>query len=317
MTNVFKASAPGSLMILGEHAVLWGSPCLVAAVDQRLTIMLTPRSDDKIILSSFQGKESLDLSNPGQTIKYPFVSAVIQDNKDDIPGGFDLNITSDILNGRGFGSSAAVIIATQAVLHGYANKQLSDDDKILQGQKIVRQVQGYGSGADIAAAVLGGIVHYQSDPIQTYKLDKSIPLTAVFCGYKTPTSHVLQYVEKKRQLNPDLFVKYTNQAKNLVEMASQALKDEDWVQLGKIFNNYQNLMQSFGVEDQATREALNFLQSHETISGAKISGSGLGDCVIGLGKLEKTTKLPYLLESQGMEMFSIDLTFQGLHYERI
>lgn len=38
MNNSITVSAPGKLMLFGEHAVVYGKPCIVTAVDQRLTI---------------------------------------------------------------------------------------------------------------------------------------------------------------------------------------------------------------------------------------------------------------------------------------
>ena len=43
MKGVYTASAPGSLMLFGEHAVLHGHAALVAAVDRRVTVTLRPR----------------------------------------------------------------------------------------------------------------------------------------------------------------------------------------------------------------------------------------------------------------------------------
>ena len=38
-------SAPGKLMLFGEHAVVYGYPCIVTAVDQRITMEIESRED--------------------------------------------------------------------------------------------------------------------------------------------------------------------------------------------------------------------------------------------------------------------------------
>jgi len=52
-----RASAPGKLILIGEHAVVHGQPALVTAVDRRLTVHLTPGST----AGSTRGQVELDL----------------------------------------------------------------------------------------------------------------------------------------------------------------------------------------------------------------------------------------------------------------
>ena len=76
---MIKSSAPGSIMIMGEHAVLHGKKAIVAAIAKRISIELTPRSDKKISIMSdiFGGyQDSLPIQ---QLVKpFHFVLAAIQ-----------------------------------------------------------------------------------------------------------------------------------------------------------------------------------------------------------------------------------------------
>ena len=46
-----KVSAPGKLMLLGEHAVVYGYPCIVTAVDKRLYVEaeIIDKKEDEIV----------------------------------------------------------------------------------------------------------------------------------------------------------------------------------------------------------------------------------------------------------------------------
>ena len=44
-----EISAPGKLMLFGEHAVVHGRPCIVTAIDARMRVFLKKRGDNKII----------------------------------------------------------------------------------------------------------------------------------------------------------------------------------------------------------------------------------------------------------------------------
>ncbi len=48
--------------------------------------------------------------------------------------------------------------------------------------------------------------------------------------------------------------------------------------------NYQKLMTQLGVNDDTLESIINDLNGCLDIHAAKISGSGLGDCVLGIGK---------------------------------
>ena len=50
--KTLRVSAPGSLMLSGEHAVLRDYPALVAAVDKRIFIELSPLGKNHIIIES-------------------------------------------------------------------------------------------------------------------------------------------------------------------------------------------------------------------------------------------------------------------------
>ena len=53
--KTIRVSAPGNLMLMGEHAVLRGKPALVAAVNERLSVDVFPRDDELVRIESDLG----------------------------------------------------------------------------------------------------------------------------------------------------------------------------------------------------------------------------------------------------------------------
>ncbi|MFA6409857.1 MAG: galactokinase family protein, partial [Gammaproteobacteria bacterium] len=96
----YKASAPGSLMLIGEHVVLYGGVALVCAVDQRVSATLRPRQDKIIKLSSdMAGEIILDVTKLRLTLvkklpEWRFVLAAIVNERNNIKKGFELEIKS-------------------------------------------------------------------------------------------------------------------------------------------------------------------------------------------------------------------------------
>ena len=52
MIKMVKVSAPGKLMLFGDHAVVHNRPCIVTAVDHRISVSLNKRIDNKIVLDA-------------------------------------------------------------------------------------------------------------------------------------------------------------------------------------------------------------------------------------------------------------------------
>lgn len=299
----YKASAPGSLMLMGEHAVLHDHQAIVFAVDKRMTVTLKPRADEKIeVRSPRLGVWQTELSKLALTAPFHFVSASLCRHRDKLKSGFDLEITADFSDKMGLGSSAAVTVATLGVIFSWAGLSPTPLEQIQAAREIILEVQGLGSGADAAASVLGGVVAYRAKPLEFEKFTPDLPLTVLYSGYKTPTVEVIKQVNEKFANDRALFEQHCLAIQACVEEALLALRSQDWQGFGKAMNRQQAVMMDLGVSTPLLDEMIQQLRATSTIQGAKISGSGLGDCVIGLGKMLKSlmTEIPVSLAPEGL-----------------
>lgn len=313
---MYKVSAPGSLMLLGEHAVLYGQPAIVGAISQVISVELIARIDNKIVIESDRlGEYQTDLETLEITKPFDFVLSVIFGFKQHLSKGFNLNINSEFSDKIGFGSSAAVTAATVAVIGKYLNMNLSKLEVFKLGKAAILRVQNHGSGADLAASVFGGIIKYNVEPLEIKQLPNTAHLTAVYCGYKKPTPEVLAIVRENYIKNAKLFDKVFEFIGKCTLDAEKAIADNNLDALGKIFITHQKLIDKLGVNNNDLQRLITGLNSFDDIRGAKISGSGLGDCVVGLGILSKNT-FPQD-ESQkklGVCQFDLSITRNGINY---
>ncbi|MGD9153229.1 MAG: mevalonate kinase [Gammaproteobacteria bacterium] len=288
---MFEISVPGSVMLMGEHAVLHGYPAIVAAINRRITVTLVPRSDKSIYIDAENfGKLKLTLDpavkprdDSLQSKKFRYVIAAIKQFKNKISSGFDLRIRSDFSDKLGLGSSAAVTVATLAVLQKWISQKV-DLDKIYEsGIKTVHAVQNaLGSGADIAASVYGGIVAYQLKPLKIEQLQFFPEIALIYTGYKTPTTEVIKQVNESAENAPDHFKNLYRMIGDLVLKGIECFKQENWQQLGKLFLQHFEVQRALGVSDAEIEKIIAKLNNMPQVYGAKISGAGLGDCVLAL-----------------------------------
>ncbi|MBN1560391.1 mevalonate kinase [candidate division KSB1 bacterium] len=286
MRESFRASAPGKLMLLGEHAVLDGHRCIVCAVNQRMSIVVRPRDDTRINIDSDLGQCQADLRNPLVDDTFRFVLTAIDQHKELLAHGFDLGITADFPATVGLGSSAAITAAMTIAIFHLAGLALELDKIFDHSLSTVRAVQGTGSGADLAASVYGGALLYRHHPKQITPLGNIHPITVVYSGYKTVTTEVIGFVEKQRAKFPEPFSHIYSAMDSSAERAARAIQDNDWRLVGELLTMNQGLMSAIGVSNKRLAEIAWRLSQDRGILGAKISGSGLGDCVVGLGTMQ-------------------------------
>lgn len=306
-----KASAPGSLMLLGEHAVLHGHAALVCAIDKRMDVTLIPRQDDKIRIQSALGDFETTLLHLQPVAPFSFVLMAIKQYAGLIKRGFDLVIESQFSHEIGFGSSAAVTVATLAVVAAWLKLQMFPMDFIRHGRQIIRQVQGLGSGADVAASVLGGMVSFRAQPLLAEKLPHIHDITALYTGFKTPTVKVIDQVQSRFAPFPGLFKAICQGIGECSLEGIRAVRKGTWQKLGEVMRIQQGLMVSLGVSTPIMGTLIESLEKSGSILGAKISGSGLGDCVVGLGKLNH----PIPLENN-VSNIVVAMSSQGVQYEK-
>ena len=273
-------------MLLGEHAVLEGHLALAGAVDKRLQVTLEPRNDQRITIHSALGElasDLSDLSDLSDKNRFRFILAAVRAYSKELHCGFDVCVSSDFPDTVGFGSSAAVTVATHLVLRRLCDMAQDPRSLFLACLKTVRDVQGTGSGTDLAACIHGGVVAYRAEPFEWTPLSICHPITVVYSGHKTPTPDVIRFVQQEKERRPAEFFSIYKAIEQSVLAAVQAIRNHDWQRLGDLLNQNHHHMCSMGVSDDNLETIVNYLQQQPRILGAKISGSGLGDCAIGLG----------------------------------
>ncbi|MGL4855214.1 MAG: mevalonate kinase family protein, partial [Lentisphaeria bacterium] len=150
-----------------------------------------------------------------------------------------------------------------------------------------QKVQNCGSGADLAAAVFGGIIAIRgqgkSREVMPLKLQSFPEISLYYCGYKMPTTEVISKVAKIAIRNKFIFNELYECMGSVSEDSIGFFEKEDWNSVGLLFNVYHGLLDALGVCDLVLSQMVYNIRLQG--QAAKITGSGLGDCVIALGNV--------------------------------
>lgn len=297
--NHFVSRAPANSMILGEHSVVYGQPAIACGLNQWLEIEWTPLDnlDNPIIeieseLGSFQ-TEIYDIKiNP----KLKFICHALQTFQKQLSAqqqGWKLKINSEFSSTIGLGSSASVLAATLTGLNHICQTHYRKQQLWNIGKKIIVDIQGRGSATDLAASLYGGLVFFQppteNQPLKIESISAKLNLILVYCGYKTPTAEVLAQVANHWQNKPHKLNKIYQNMGEITRHAYQALLQNRLSVFFLCIEQYQTLMRELGVSDETLEKIIHLLNHCPNIHAAKISGSGLGDCALGIGELDIKT----------------------------
>lgn len=274
----FRASAPGSLMVMGEYAVVSGHPCLVMAINHRIRVQLIPRNDDRVCVFSSLAHHHTNTHTLCNHPKLRFIMTALQTHQTHLPSGCDIHVYSDFSSQLGLGSSAAITASLCHVLAQWCGLETQINTLWNRGISIIHAVQGKGSGADLAASLHGGLITFSNNPFAIDSFEHVPFMSAYYSGAKQSTPDAL----KKQHPAPD----WDERMNDLTQKAAVAIRTHDWNTLGLIMEAGNSLLCKRGVCSENLNTLIKYLKQR-SLKGIKISGAGYGDCVIALGNNQK------------------------------
>ncbi|NHJ84101.1 MAG: mevalonate kinase [Asgard group archaeon] len=311
---IIISSAPGKLILMGEHASSRGKPALVFAVNKRLFCTLKTTKQHKILLTS---KNFNVIREEYPSTKLDIVSSTISAFFEKVSYSikpFELEIESEIT--PGFGSSAAVIVSVLGVLNEYFQSNLSMLELLKLGIEINQTIKGYGSGLDIATAVLGGLIKYQTDKKPITLPIQGLNFIVGNTGIKAPSGPIVAEVrdfEAKNQLEAN---RIFNRIRDIVSFAEDAILSSDYIKLGLLMNENHTLLQELNVSSPLLDEMVSSAKLAGAY-GAKLSGAGRGDNMLALVPESKISYVTNALNStSGSVISNIVIDKNGLLINR-
>ena len=309
---LYRAKAPGSLMLLGEYAVLHGKTAIIAAVDKFILISLIPRNDNTIYIRSSLGELTTDRRQLQPLSPFEFVLTALASKK--LPTGCDVVIESDLPNAIGLGSSAAVTVALLAGINAWLKIPLIKKKLWQEAMNVIKAVQNQGSGADCAASIYGGVIAFRNHPLHIVSLKNRPPIVVIYSGEKLTTTRAIDIVNTRRQQQPIFYRDVDEKMDELALNAINIINTGDWQAFGRLLNEGQKLMITLEVNNKILDTLINQLLEKTSIFGAKISGSGLGDCVIGVGILSSNVFPQNNNERDlGVKQIPLTVTLKGVN----
>jgi len=319
-----KASAPGKLMLFGEHAVVYGYPCIVTAVEQRVRVEVQKIENDILKIEAPEvgvRGYTKKIKSLGEKANIPkgviFLNMAVKNffKKYKIESGLKIKTKSEFSSEFGFGSSSAVTVAAIKALAELFKIKLKNKQLFDLAYKTVLEVQGVGSGFDLAAAIWGGTLLFVTGGRKIVPLKiKELPLVVGYTGVKADTPTLVRKVAELRQRYPQLVDGIFDNINFVVEEAKNSLIEGDWQKTGELMILNQGLLEALGVNTKKLSDLI-FAALDAGAYGAKLSGAGGGDCMIALGSERMKREIAQAVEKAGGKYLEVKPNAEGVRIE--
>jgi len=309
------ASAPGKIILFGEHFVVHGTKAILAAIDKRVTVTSTFTENKTIKVNSQLGTIEVPISSSHEEVKSEFRPFVYLANKiinsEQNASGLEITIDSDIPIGVGLGSSSACCVAAAASISELFN-ELSSEEILKMSIEAEKTIFPDTSGADCTVCTYGGMIEYPS----VEKIDNTFDLNLLIANSMIPhnTKNSVEKVNKFKENDEERFSQLCDLETKLIDEVITAMKNNDATTFGLKMSENQKYLEEIQISNDTLRDMISYLK--EISLGTKITGAGDGGCIIALVKDENMDKVPALLPKD-KECFSAKIDTKGVVWSTI
>ncbi|NYZ79222.1 mevalonate kinase [Candidatus Micrarchaeota archaeon] len=325
------ASAPGSLKLFGEHAVVYNRLALSAAFKRRAFCEIKKAEDGVAVnLADFKRKEKFDFTDI--TSSHGRIKGMI--DKGDMEGlgrerkdifspynvilgeffsefGFspmEISIRSNVPRNSGLGSSAAVFCSLVAELNNFFHTALSKNQVAELANLGDKVVHGNPSGLDASTCTFGGYISFRrNEGVKLLQIKTEVPMLVVNSGFKDTGEMIRRVAEKYKRQKSSVDRIFDRMEETAVE-GIKALKASDLQKLGENMNIAQECFGELGLSTPQIDWIVDAALKNGAL-GAKITGAGGGGCVILLTK--KPKEFVQIYNKMGYDSFETVLGVGG------
>lgn len=354
MMNV-TASTPGKLVLLGDYAVLEGAPALVMAVNRHAKVRISARAGGVAEVSAPEMKVSQVplrigaggvpewLGTAEQAAALRLVDQTLRglahEGLAPEPGrGFSLQLDtaeffdqgSEGLAKLGLGSSAALTVALASAMAVFVGRGAATANRRVWLEHLLqlhREFQGgHGSGVDVAAGLIGGVISYRlleggTQPrFEPVNWPREVHSLFVWSGRSASTSNFLERLALWRATHGAEYASHMEALSAIARQASEAVMHEQGRGFVEAAGAYAEALRAFGAACGLDIFSAEHVQLGQLAARAgvryKPCGAGGGDFGVAFSlEPERLEHLARDVAAAGFRCVPLAVDEQGLHLE--
>lgn len=287
--SLAKAFAPGKVILLGEHAVVYGFPALAGPLEQGVTVSLEQGSGGGVTLKGAEEGPS------------PIAHALRKCAQAFRVSNVEVEITGDLPQSVGLGSSAAVSVALVRAFAAAAQINMRPQGLLERAMELEVDFHGAASGVDHNVSFERKLIRFvKGRRGQPVILPRHVEAVVWVVEPRGSSRERISEIKRKHEFDPDGAKRRFEAIGGLVDVAVEALEKGDLREVGRAMDANHKLLQELGLSTPGLDAACARLRAMGAF-GAKLTGAGGGGAVVGL--FEDADPVVSTLGAEGQRAF--------------
>ncbi len=296
-----KSSAPGKIILFGEHAVVYGRPALavpVAEFQANVDVSESARKGVWIDAPDVNLSAELNVLPSDHPIASVIHNFLFLARVTSFPN-LEIKITSTIPVASGLGSGAAVTVALTRALASHLKHLMNDEEVSAFAYEIEKLHHGTPSGIDNTVVTYARPVYFiKGQPSETFKVSKPFTIVIADTGISAPTKEAVGDVRRLWMHDRSRWETIFDKIGEVSFTARRALEAGKPELLGELMNENHQLLQKLTVSSQELDHLVEIARRAGAL-GAKLSGGGRGGNMIAFVEPERAQAVSFSLLEAG------------------
>jgi hydroxymethylglutaryl-CoA reductase len=298
----------GKVIILGEHAVVYGRHAIAAPVPMAIKAAVEDCDEGIHILIPRWGVEFQLATSPNDRHSFERPAGVMLDELGLSGRAMRIEVFPDVPRSMGLGGSAAMAVAIVRALDKHYRLGLSDEEVNRLAFEAEKLAHGHPSGIDNTLACYGKPIVFRSGTpplVEPLNIKTPIPMVIGMTGYEGLTAKTVGRINAAWQQDRKLYERIFDQIDILVLRGVQAIQDEDLGVLGELMNVCHGMLNALQVSTPELEQLVNIARESGAL-GAKLTGGGGGGSIIALCDGD-TSNVINAIRAEGYQAVSVAL----------
>ena len=281
-----RSSACGKVILIGEHAVVYGRAALAAPLPLAVEARVVDAADGvQLLIPRWGVEQRLPPPSEHATGAAGILAGLLA--RLDLAGRpMTVEIFPNVPRAMGLGGSAALAVSVVRALDAHFRLGLSAADVNAHAFECERAAHGTPSGVDNTIATYGVPLLFRTRPDAAPEhthlpLSKPLPLVIGLSGKESLTAMSVAQVAAARQRNPVRYEGIFDQMDGLARAAADAVRDGALTELGELMNLCHGYLCALQVSSPEL-DALVHIARRQGAAGAKLTGGGRGGAAVAL-----------------------------------